>query len=204
MSKCAINYRAIQSVFGLLLFSQCCYAFAGFQQDSTGLVVAEAENFHTNTPQNNHNWLSVSLSGFSGTGAMQALPNDGTRLKTNYVGNSPRLDFHIDFITSGLHYVWVRGAGYGGGSNSVHAGLDNQEVPSSANISFSKNKTYLLKIPKKRKDKSKQDDRSLSHSWEYSHPHRWIFLPYTLTCTLVVPRRQRRRHKSGHYRKSKR
>ena len=133
-------------MLGTVFYLLACNALAGFQQDNSGqgIVVAEAENFHTNTPQGSHNWFFVSNPvGFSGTGAMRALPQDGARLRTNYASNSPRLDYQIDFITPGTHYVWVRGACYGGGTISVHAGLDNQEIPSSSNLSLSKNLVYV-------------------------------------------------------------
>ena len=145
MSKPIFHCQTFQLVFGLLLLLIAGNVMAAFQQDNStgqGFVVAEAENFHNNTPQGSHSWSPVTTpAGFSGTGAMRTLPDNGTNVGTNYAANSPRLDYQIDFVTTGLHYVWVRGAGSGGGSNSVHAGLDNQEIPSSAGLSVPKN-TY--------------------------------------------------------------
>ena len=49
--------------------------------------------------------------GFSGTGAMRALPDTGNLIindPSNYLTQCPRLDYKVNFIRSGTHYIWVR------------------------------------------------------------------------------------------------
>ena len=101
-----------------------------FQQDdgSDGIVSIEAENYTLNNPQGSHEWTFVTSPGsYSGTGAMQATPDSGTTQDTDYAANSPRLDFQVEFVKTGIHYVWIRGAGDNAG-DSCHAGLDGQEI----------------------------------------------------------------------------
>jgi len=52
-----------------------------FQQDPgpDGILSMEAENFDENTPQGAHEWVLVTDPvGFSGTGAMRAMPDIGS------------------------------------------------------------------------------------------------------------------------------
>jgi hypothetical protein len=102
-----------------------------FQQDegSDGIVSMEAENYTINLPQGGHQWTFVtSPGGYSGTGAMEATPDSGTNQDTDYAVNSPRLDFLVNFVKTGTHYVWVRGYGKNASADSCHAGLDGQEI----------------------------------------------------------------------------
>lgn len=39
---------------------------------------------------------------------MRAEPDSGTNNNANYTTNSPRLDYLVDFVKTGTHYVWVR------------------------------------------------------------------------------------------------
>jgi len=101
------------------------------QQDSgpDGLVSVEAEHYNNNVPQGSSRWEEVGpTEGFTGNRGMQALPNSGTSNDTDYAANSPHLDFQIDFITTGTHYIWIRAWGSGGSDDSCHAGLDGQEI----------------------------------------------------------------------------
>ena len=67
---------------------------------------------------------------------MRAVPEDKVNLKTAYHAKSPRLDYQVKFNSAGTYYVWVRGFGQSGGSNSVHVGLDGQTVPTAENVSI--------------------------------------------------------------------
>ena len=67
---------------------------------------------------------------------MKTSPGKGTKIASAYDTQSPRLDYEIEFTTTGTHYVWVRAFGRGGGSNSIHVGLDGQMLKTSANIHF--------------------------------------------------------------------
>ncbi|MGI9263521.1 MAG: BACON domain-containing protein, partial [Gammaproteobacteria bacterium] len=105
---------------------------SGFQQDpSTGLVSIEVEHFDASTPRSSHEWLATTPSGASDGGAMQALPNNGANLNTGYATSSPQLDFLVNFVASGKHYLWLRGIGSTDSDDSAHAGLDGT-TPTSA------------------------------------------------------------------------
>lgn len=111
---------------------------SGFLQDSgpDGLLVVEAEHAHTNTPQGSHSWvLSTTPAGFSGSGNMTTTPNSGTNHNTNYTTLSPRLDFEVTFVQTGVHYIWVRGWGTTGTDDSVHVGFNGQAIASSDRLS---------------------------------------------------------------------
>ncbi|MBI3179144.1 MAG: hypothetical protein HYZ27_05750, partial [Deltaproteobacteria bacterium] len=112
-----------------------------FQQDtsSSHLVVIEAESAGENTAQGGHAWVNeLSLTGFSGTHALRAMPADGALNDTpGYAALSPRLDFLVSFAATGTHYVWVRGwAPSGAGDDdSLHVGLDGVETASADRMS---------------------------------------------------------------------
>jgi hypothetical protein len=105
-----------------------------FQQDPgpDGIVSIEAENFDENTPQGAHTWdFITSPAGFSGTGAMRAMPDSGVNPNPGeYTSNSPRLDFEVKFVKTGTHYVWVRYMMTGGGDNSGHVGINGDGTTS--------------------------------------------------------------------------
>jgi fibronectin type 3 domain-containing protein len=98
-----------------------------FQQSAAadGIVAMEAENFDGLVSQGNHNWVAVTApAGFSGSGARRAEPDNGTLQDTGYVTASPRLDYRVNFVRTGTHYVWIRGSRADGSDDSCHAGID--------------------------------------------------------------------------------
>jgi len=108
-----------------------------------GIISMEAENFDENTPQGGHTWeLIVEPAGFSGTGAMRAMPNTGGGHNdaADFLANSPRLDFNVIFKKTGTHYIWVRAYAPdeadqpSGNNDSLHAGLDNTAIATSDRI----------------------------------------------------------------------
>ena len=113
-----------------------------FQQDDAGLVVMEAESYHINTPApDGHTWeVSIARADFSGAGHMEALPDSGLNqnVSADLLTESPRLDYTINFVKTGTHYVWLRGADpdgtSGGAGDSVHAGIDSVHLPSGDRI----------------------------------------------------------------------
>lgn len=108
------------------------------QQDSgaDGLVAVEAERFDGNVSQGGKSWTSyTATAGYSGASALQATTNTGVNNNTGYVTASPRLDYRINFVKTGVHYVWVRGLGATGSDDSVHVGLDGQAVTTADRIS---------------------------------------------------------------------
>src|SRR5204863_3163835 len=93
-----------------------------------------AESFDANVSQGGHTWSSTSPAGVSGT-ALLAGPNTGVNQDTGYAANSPRLDYQVNFVKTGVHHVWIRGIGATGSDDSIHAGLDGAESTTSDRIS---------------------------------------------------------------------
>ena len=117
-----------------------------FQQTNAGLVEIEVENYYNNLNQGGHKWEEVSPIGFSGTAALKATPNTGVNNNTGYLSNSPRLDYKVNFVKTGTHYIWTRGIGANGNDDSYHAGLDGTISTSADRISsFGTNWTWSKK-----------------------------------------------------------
>ena len=113
-----------------------------FQQDSgaEGIVSLEVEHFHTHVPRSGYSWVLTTPGGESGTGALEALPNLESLFDSNFESVSPQLDFQVNFVQTGTHYVWVRGFGPSRSDDSLHMGLDGQGLASSDRIDgFSSN-----------------------------------------------------------------
>ena len=110
---------------------------APYQQDPgpDGVVSIEVENYDAMVSRGGHDWVPVYPSGYSGSGAMQAQPNTGAMNDTGYVTTSPRLDYAVNFVHTGMHYVWVRGLGADRGADSVHVGLDGRASTTSDRMS---------------------------------------------------------------------
>ena len=80
-------------------------------------------------------WIKVTApAGFSGTGALQAMPNENVLNEEDFVEKSPRIDFTVDFPKAGTYIVWVRGLGADQEDNSCHVGLDGKAVASADKI----------------------------------------------------------------------
>jgi len=113
---------------------------APYQQDPgpDGIVSIEAEHYDNvvNKPPDNWWELVTTVAGFtgvfSGTGAMQCMPATllgGRSYDTDYAARSPRLDYEINFVKTGPHYIWILAYGMDGNSDTCHAGLDGKETP---------------------------------------------------------------------------
>jgi hypothetical protein len=104
------------------------FGFVSLLQDSglDGLLVFEVETaFATQIDAGGKSWTPVTTpSGYSGSGALQALPNTGTLVSLTDLANSPRLDYPVNFTKTGTHYIWLRGVGPSTSDNSVIVGLD--------------------------------------------------------------------------------
>lgn len=103
--------------------------------DSDGIVSMEVEHFHHNISQSGKNWVASGSGGYSGDGAMVTSPNTGTYYNTGYVTSSPRLDFEVEFVHTGIHYLWARGIGASANDDSYHGGLDGAAISSCDRIS---------------------------------------------------------------------
>jgi polygalacturonase len=97
-----------------------------FQQTAAGLVAVEAEHYSAQQPQSGYEWTAAANPGSSGSGALQAAPEDSVKLAA---GAGPRLDYPVHFSYTGTHYVWVRGLGPSGNSDSLYIGLDGVPTP---------------------------------------------------------------------------
>lgn len=112
-------------------------ALPAFRQNKDGTVVIEAEDFHGTEAKGGSSWnFGTALVGFSGDGYMEALPDSGVSRNDTpgFSDVSPRLDFKVNFTQPGTYFVWVRGYGKDGSGDSLHVGLDNQELDSADRI----------------------------------------------------------------------
>lgn len=100
-----------------------------------GLISIEAEHYHERQARNGKDWQTISFRHSSADAAMQALPNTGTRLNSNYESNSPHLAYRINVKTPGRYFVWARGFATTPDDNSVHIGLDGEPIASGYRLS---------------------------------------------------------------------
>ena len=107
-----------------------------FVQGGNGLVVMEAEHFHHNVPgASGHAWKPARKpGGFTGEGAMAALPDKGGQNDGNFSGLSPRLDYTVRFARKARHWLWVRTHAHHYTADSLHAGLGLKEQDWGRNI----------------------------------------------------------------------
>ena len=133
MSKKLIVFAiALALVMGQLVLAQ-----TPLEQDSgpDGIVSVEAENFDENVAVGGHGWEETGpTGGFTGVAGMWS-PNGNGGHNTNYATNSERLDYEINFVKSGTHYIWILGWGASGTDDSCHVGLDGEATPLSDRMS---------------------------------------------------------------------
>jgi len=114
------------------------------QADSPeGLLVLEAEHYDRKLASVETptffvmDWtFTATPDGFSGDGAMQALPGESPDANLAIVDNSPRMDYKVRFLRTGTHYIWVRGyaPNYSASSpvsanDSLYVGVDGNFAP---------------------------------------------------------------------------
>ncbi len=134
--------------FSMLMLASSLAISATFQQDggAQGVVSMEAESYHTSVvAPDGHAWLSAGAGypGYSGTDALQVLPEDRVNYSTGYSSLSPQLDYQVNFVTTGTHYIWVRAWGPSTSSNSLHVGLDGQELATGENLTVKASGGYV-------------------------------------------------------------
>src|SRR5207249_11308252 len=102
--------------------------------EANGVVLLEAEDFATNiSPRDLHSWVSSNaVPGFSGSGYMEATPDNGMNITDNWLTTSPELDYLVQLTNGGTYYVWIRAYATTNVSDSVHAGMDNATNSASA------------------------------------------------------------------------
>ena len=143
-----VNIRKMAGVlFALLLLLMVNELLAGSgyfiqQGGADGIVSIEAENYAEKQPgKDNNNWeFTTATPGFSGKGAMAALPDEGSNEDIDY-GDSPYTDYKVNFAKTGKHYVWIRGYGLDSG-NSCHLDLDHRELNTAEEIDIEKDQWY--------------------------------------------------------------
>jgi hypothetical protein len=108
-----------------------------FRQDSgpDGIVSIDAEHYQGLVEQGGHTWMSATPAGHSAGSSLVSAPNVGSNMNTGYATGSPRLDYGVNFVKTGTHYLWIRGIGPTGNDDSCHAGLDGAAVPTATRIS---------------------------------------------------------------------
>lgn len=95
-------------------------------------VVMEAEHFHSRTSGSGVaagvSWEPRTGQGSLGEGYLETPDTGITVNDPDIETNSPRLSYWIDFQDLGTYYVWVKADGPGGGSDSLHYGLNGQAI----------------------------------------------------------------------------
>ncbi len=95
-------------------------------------ITFEAENYSMQINRSSHYWQrATSWSGYSGTGYVQSLPNNGANINSGYQTTSPELRYTVNIPQAGTYYVWLRMRAANGNDNSAHVGIDGT-APSSA------------------------------------------------------------------------
>ena len=103
-------------------------------ENEQGLLVVDATAFQANQPKGKHSWQLQKDAEATGGTAMAALRDLHVTLDRQIEKTSPRLDYRVQFIKAGTHYVWVHGqaaAQQSRNGDSLHIGL-NGRVASSA------------------------------------------------------------------------
>ena len=111
--------------------------------NSPSIIAIEAENFSNSSTSSSHQWIETKPLEFPGHVFMQATPDNGTIIDSNFESSSPRLDYTVYFLQSGVHYVWVRGFANDAASDSLHIGIDGTGSSSSDRITnFNQNPAW--------------------------------------------------------------
>lgn len=94
--------------------------------ETSGKLVIEAESYTDSAlgDPSNHTWeVNSSVPGYSGTGHLNATPDDGANIN---IGS--RLDYSIDFNSPGQYYVWLRLSAPDANGDSIRYGIDGQQL----------------------------------------------------------------------------
>ena len=108
-------------------------------QEISGELVIEAEHYSAKQAGTGNasgvDWVEVNDATASNGLAMEAAPNTGTW--TGLATNGPRLDYNLDFTTTGTYRLWVRGSGPSSSDDSFHAGLDGNPLTTNSGYGIS-------------------------------------------------------------------
>ncbi len=113
--------------------------------NSCNFIEIEAENYTALIPRGSHSWaFRTAQPGFEGSGYLKAEPDSGTNINSGYSSTSPELQYQVNLPRSGTYFVWIRGYGLGGSSDSVHFGIDGTEIDTTDRIgSFPSSWTWM-------------------------------------------------------------
>ena len=115
--------------------ANCGGGSAGAFVESGGMVVMEAENFHSSSTNNSaDSWTQVSDGSASGGKLMMVGPDNGGFWSSNINTTAPYLSYQVNFSSSGTYTMYIRGKSGPAepwAADSVHGGLDGNS-PSSA------------------------------------------------------------------------
>jgi probable HAF family extracellular repeat protein len=100
--------------------------------DANGIVSMEAENYYKHTERDLTAWNYImEPTDCSGGAAMRALPTDACYPNDC---NAARLDYRVNFVKTGTHYIWVRCYKENDGTLICHADLDEQGISTAHKI----------------------------------------------------------------------
>ena len=106
-------------------------------QDAQGLAVVRAAAFGARWPGGPHTWqLQPNALAVGGT-ELVALNDVNATVDAGLETLSPRLDYPVQFVRAGTHYVWVHGqaaAQAGLNGDSLHVGLNQKAVKSARRV----------------------------------------------------------------------
>lgn len=102
-------------------------------QMNDGRVVMEAESFHAQERHDSeHSWELTTAPAASGERCMDLSPDVAYQWPSSAaLGFAPRLDFRVNFTSTGTFFIHLRGdpGSGGGGSDSCFAGIDDTVAP---------------------------------------------------------------------------
>ena len=119
----------------LLAQEFCKPVAADIYVGSYGKIVIETEHYVSKTAGSGVcagvNWVDQTGGGSMGDGYMEALPSTGLRIGSPDIEPyCPRLRYKVYFRQAGTYYLWVKGWGPDGNSDSIHYGLDGVSTSS--------------------------------------------------------------------------
>lgn len=101
-----------------------------------GQVVIEAERANQRIARSGSRWINSTLrSGYTGAGYVAAWEDRGAFYGTGYTTRSPELRYRVKFTTPGVYTVWFRTWAPDAGGDSVHLGVNGQDLKATDRIS---------------------------------------------------------------------
>lgn len=96
-------------------------------QEAGGQVTLEAEHFIWSPERSQRNWITqTTLSGYTGTAYLSALPDTELQFTSNYTEASPELQYAINFTTTGTYTILVRGYAPNAAGDSLYVSVDDR------------------------------------------------------------------------------